>query len=133
MLSKKRRRPLVEDPELGNASAPSTGERTAKRRRPLDRLKVFSLDSKVISNITQEWLSSVWRGTSCNASLPGRVVEVESKHLKFKVPELAKFGPCWAYYLRQRRGSIEKIELKLLEGGSNGDPPRSVLAHFSAT
>ena len=44
--------------------------------------------------------------------------------LKFSVPELERFGPCWSYYTREKRGGTIREKLKLKEGGTNDDSPR---------
>lgn len=129
----KRKADVLSDGD-GN-SAPNTPVKAKKkilaRVVTTDRLSVFNLDSRVLGKTVGEWLNGNAPGSGVNASLPGRLDVVGESVLKFKIPEVEKFGPCWSYSTRTKTSNGVGTALKLLEGGDNKDAPRFVFAILS--
>lgn len=114
--------------ESSGNSAPNTPKKPKSKVKATksDDLAVFQLDTKILSSTVAEWISGDKAGTGSNQSLPGRLDVVGKENLKFQVPEVDTFGPCWSFSSRTKKGKNSAIEttLKLVEGGTNNDSPR---------
>lgn len=109
-----------------DANVPSPPAKRAKKSVLTDRLIVFNLSTTLLTSTVLQWLRG--NGTSSsNASLPGVVRPAPVSRLKFITPDVDRFGPCWTYSNRERRNGVTRESLKLVEGGSNSDSPRSAL------
>jgi hypothetical protein len=120
-----KRAPLSEiDPNSQPSKKAKPSTKSPATSPAVDRLKVFELSTSLLSTTVNDWLRGNAAGSGSNASLPGAIRVVSDSHLKFRPPEIDRFGACWCFYTREKRGGIIREVLKLVEGGTNSDSPR---------